>query len=539
VAPGRLAADRPSGAGPARPDAPLLRITELSKSFAGTPALDRVSLDVHAGEVVAVVGQNGSGKSTLVKVLAGVHPPDPGGTIEVCDAHGALVPSGGAANQTLHFIHQDLGLLPMMSTTENLDLSHPIGLRSLLPRRRADEHRRAGALVGQFGVAIDVRAPVATLSPAEKAIVAITRALDGWSRPEGILVLDEPTAAFHRDEVLRLFQAVRQVAEQGAGVIFISHRLDEVDALADRVVVLRDGRKVVDVAAGQLDDDELIRAIVGADLVEARRRPPKSPPPEGRPPVLQLTGITGRRVRGLHLEVGPGEIVGVAGVVGSGREELGSLVFGAERRRGGQVLLDGVDLAPGDLASAIGRGAAFVPGDRQNQGAVGLMSMRENLTLPSLAGLRRRFGWLDRGAERQESREWALSVGLRPPQPERPLMQFSGGNQQKVILAKWLRTRPRLLILDEPTAGVDVGAKATIYELLMDAASGGTAVLVCSSDTKELATLCDRVIVLDDGRAVGEYDGAELDEEALVRATQRATRDEPARRDATGRTEER
>jgi ABC-type sugar transport system ATPase subunit len=493
---------------------PLLRITGISKSFAGTKALDDVTLEVFSGEVLAVVGQNGSGKSTLVKILAGIHPPDPGGAVEVRDSTGNLRGLHGVQQQSLHFIHQDLGLLPMLSTTENLDLGRPLGLRAILPGNRGDEHKQAAALVGRFGAAIDVRAPVAELSPAEKAIVAIARAMDGWNRPDNVLVLDEPTAAFHRDEVQRLFEAVRRVAAEGAGVMFISHRLDEVHALADRVIALRDGKKVAEAVAGEFDDESLVRAIVGSSVAETRKVT-KTP---GREIAATAEALSGRKIRRLSFSVRRGEIVGVAGVLGSGREEMGALLFGAERRTSGAVRLEGEALPAGDMAAAIDRGVAFLPADRTRHGAVLLMNMRENLTLPTLGRLRG-LGRLNLRAEREESRHWSNAVGLRPPEPERPLNQFSGGNQQKVVLAKWLRTRPRLLVLDEPTGGVDIGAKASIYELIMQAASEGTAIIVSSSDTKELAAICDRVIVLEGGQLACELEGDALTEPALLRAT--------------------
>lgn len=499
---------------PPPPDARrLLRVSHLSKSFTGTKVLDDVSLEVRSAEILAVVGQNGSGKSTLVKLLAGIHQPDPGGSIEVSDGSEKLVPLG-REGRSLHFIHQDLGLLPMLSTTENLDLGRPLGTRWLTPAHRQEEHDRAAEITGRFGVTIDVRAPVALLSPAERAIVAIARALDGWRHPQNVLVLDEPTTAFHQDEVARLFDAIRRVAADGAAIIFISHRLDEVRELADRVLVLRDGRQVAEAPAGHLDDTALIRAIVGAAVDDGHRAPSAT-----GDVVLEVEGLRGRNARDLSLMVRGGEVVGVSGVLGSGREDVNSLVFGAERPAGGRIRIDGTDLRRGDMSDAVRRGVAFVPADRHRYGAVMTMSMRENLTLPGLRTLRRRFGGaIDQTAEAAEATRWAERVELRPATPDRPLSIFSGGNQQKVVLAKWLRTDPRLLLLDEPTQGVDVGAKAAIYQLVGQAAEQGTAVLVSSSDAKELAAVCSTVLLIERGRVVGELSGDALTETALVQA---------------------
>ena len=477
----------------------------MSKTFPGLKALDDVSLEVRSGEVVAVLGHNGSGKSTLVKILAGVYQPDPGATVEVHDAEGQLV-SGPAAREELHFIHQDLGLADILTTVENLGLGRVTARgRGLAPIRGAAERRHAQQSVARFGAPFDVTVPVGRLSPAQRAIVAIARAMDGWSRPDNVLVLDEPTTALHGDEVHVLFEAVRRVAASGAGVVFISHRLDEVLALADRVVILRDGHVVAKAPTCELDHDTIVALIAGravADLSVDRATGPGQP-------VLEVTGISGDEIDGFSLSLRSGEIVGIGGILGSGREQLAPMLFGARHRTGGRVA--------GNTVAAIDAGMAYVPADRRRAGAVMELNVRENLTLPLMRPLRRRFARVDRRSERAEVYAWMDIVGLRPPHPEQPLKLFSGGNQQKVVLAKWLRIRPRVLLLDEPTQGVDVGAKAAIFELILKARDEGTAVLVCSSDSKELVALCDRVLVLKDGRIVSEVPREQLTEERLLR----------------------
>jgi ABC-type sugar transport system ATPase subunit len=492
---------------------PLLRVSGLSKTFPGLKALDRVSFTVGAGEIVAIVGHNGSGKSTLVKILAGVYEPDPGATIEVRDVSGELL-AGAAAREGLHFIHQDLGLINILTTIENLGLRGSARARGFGPVRGAAERDAARRLIARFGARFDPTIPVGLLSPAERAIVAIARAMDGWTRSENILVLDEPTTAFHGDEVEVLFGAVRRIASAGAGVVFISHRLDEVLGLADRVIALRDGRVVADQPAASLDHDQMVRLIAGRAVadVEVTRDP------ESERRILRVTGVRGEKVEDVSFDLGAGEIVGVSGILGSGREELAGLLFGASHRARGTVEVMGDDLIPDDTVAAIDAGMGYVPADRRRGGAVMEMNVRENLTLPLMRPLRRRMWRLDRRAERAETERWMGTVALRPPNPDQRLKLFSGGNQQKVVLAKWLRTKPRMLLLDEPTQGVDVGAKAAIYELIVAAARAGTGVLLCSSDTKELVSLCDRVLVLERGRVLSEVARQDLNEARLVRA---------------------
>jgi len=481
---------------------PLLRVTSLVKDFPGLRALDDVSLEVRSGEVVAVLGHNGSGKSTLVKVLAGRYLADDG-SVE-------LPASGGEEAAELHFIHQDLALVGALTAVENLNL---IGSARLRPHDSRAERRRAVELVSRFGEAFDVTVPVASLTPGQRAIVAIARALDGWTHPRNVLVLDEPTESLHGAEVEVLFSAVRGLAADGAGVMFISHRLDEVLALADRVVVLRDGRVVAAEPVDGLDHDRLVELITGATPAEIESHQPHDVRGD---PVLSVRGLRGGAIEHLDLDLHPGEIVGVAGVLGSGREAVPSLLFGAVPSHEGSFTVGGAVVLAPTPATSIRRKVAFVPGDRARHGSTAQMSARENLTLPQMRTVRGTGGAISNRRERAEAERRLAAYDVRPHRTEQRFGLFSGGNQQKIVLARWLRDDPLVLLLDEPTQGVDIGATTTIYEAVGPAAANGTAVLVSSSDTKELLRICDRVLVLRDGRLVAELAGEALTEHRLL-----------------------
>jgi len=487
----------------------LLEIRDISKTFPGVRALDRVSMQVEPGEIVALLGQNGSGKSTLVKVLAGIHDPDPGGEITV---HGSpLGQLRHAREHRLHFIHQDLGLIPTLTAVENLDISRPLARRALRPIRARQEMRAARALLREFGADFRLDIPVKELTAAQRTIVAIVRALDGWKRADNVLVLDEPTATLHGEEVNSLFDAVRRVTRDGAGVIFVSHRLEEVLMLADRMVVLRDGRVVADHARADTGHDGLARAIAGR---EVRGHRPRAC--ERGEIVLKARSIAGDTVGSVGVDLCAGEITGITGLVGSGSEHLLGLLFGARPRLGGTVELGGTSLPAGRPWVSVARGMAFVPAERQRFGGVMSMTVQENLTLADLRTLRSKRGAIDAAAERREVVRWMEAVDLRPRAPALQLDLLSGGNQQKVVLAKCLRTRPSVLLMDEPTQGVDVGAKSGIHELVAEAADRGVGVLIASSDVKELAAICHRVLVLRSGRVGAECSGESLSEARLV-----------------------
>lgn len=506
--------------GALNPDpAPVLDIARLSKTYPGQVALAEATLQVRPGEVHALVGQNGSGKSTLIKLLAGYVKADHGSDVRVAGHPVDLWALDRDVRQRIRVVHQDLGLVPTLSTVENLGLGRGFHTGAAGRIRWSSEVRRAQDLLLGFGLAPDVRQPVATLTAAERAAVAIVRALQDWDgeRP-GLLILDEPTASLDRREVDALFREVRRVAAQGAGVLFVSHILDEVLGLADRITVLRDGRVVAGgIETAGLDEASLVELIVGRRVTELF---PEQHPHPGRP-VLEADMVFGAILRGVTLKVHAGEILGVAGLVGSGREEIAGALFGATPRFAGKVLVDKrkVFATPRD---AIRAGIALVPAERKVAGLDPEERLREHIPLPRLGPLHR--GGLLRGrAVRADAAEWAVRLEVEPPDLDRRMEKFSGGNQQKAVMARWMRTEPKVLLLDEPTQGVDVGAKASIYRQVRDAADRGTAVLVASSDAEELTHLCDRVLVFRSGVPAVELRGGSLTEERITAETSGAT----------------
>lgn len=515
--------DRQIAQGSGSDPAPLMRIRSISKTYPGQVALDQAALEIRPGEVHALVGQNGSGKSTLIKLLAGYVKADHGADVEFLGESVDLWGLPADIRRRISIVHQDLGLVPTLSTIENLGLG--LGYETAAGGRirwRAEAKAAQDALL-RFGLAPDVRQPVATLSAAERAAVAIVRALKGWDDLDaddrrGLLILDEPTASLDRGEVDALFREVRRVVDQGAGVLFVSHMLDEVLGLADRVTVLRDGRVVAaGVPVGELDEAELIRLIVGRPVDDLY---PSTPARTGRA-VLEAEMVFGITLRGVGLKIHRGEVLGVAGLVGSGRDELAGALFGMTPRFAGKVLVDKTKVfaSPRDSIRA---GIAFVPADRKALGLDPEERLVRHVPLPRLGGFQRR-GVLAQRALRADVAGWVEDLEVQPPLLDRRMEKFSGGNQQKAVLARWLRTEPKVLLLDEPTQGVDVGAKAAIYRKIAEAAAEGMAVLVASSDAEELVHLCDRVLVMRAGMITNELFGESLTEERLVAETLRTS----------------
>lgn len=494
-------------------DTAVLNVETVSKTFPGQVALDHASIVVKPGRVHALVGQNGSGKSTLIKILAGYHRADEGAVATLLGE--PLVLDSGAAGRAdrIHVMHQDLGLVNSLNSVENLALGRGFQTGFLGRVRWKQESVRAAQHLATIGAAFDVRVPVGSLTPSERSLVALARALEGWDDDGGgLLILDEPTASMARLDVLRLFEAVRKIRDRGAGVIFVSHRIDEVFEIADDYTVLRDGKVVATGQVADLTHDGLIELIVGRPLDDLTSH--EHAPEHAGDAVLEVRNLWGDRLEGLDLVVHAGEVVGFAGLVGSGRDELPNLLFGAQHRAAGTVLVKGTPV-PEDPHEAISVGMALVPAERKRFGSIANQTIRENVSLAHLRPLVSR-GRLSRRRERTEVSRWTERVELRPAEPERLFNTLSGGNQQKAVIARWLRKEPAVLVLDEPTQGVDVGAKSTIYALLDQAAAEGMGVVVCSSEAEELAAVCDRVIVLANGRPIAELQGAALSAESIV-----------------------
>lgn len=484
--------------------APLVRVRGLSKRFGGTLALDDVDLDIHGGSVLALLGPNGAGKSTLIKVLAGVHRADEG---EVTVAGHPL--GSDAAARRMSFIHQDLGLVEWMTVAENIALGTGYPRRCGLVSWRRTRERCAEALRIVAGH-LDADAPVVDLAPAERSLVAIARAL---ARRAELLVLDEPTATLPAADCARLFDVLHVLRDRGHGILYVSHRLDEVYRVADTFAVLRDGRLV---SRGRLADHgpaRLVRDIVGREL--AGRRPVARP--SGGPPVLRLDGVRTPYAGPVTLDVGPGEILGTVGLTGAGHMDLGRALVGARPILGGRALLGGRPYRPRTVAAALASGVGFVAANRQEEGCAAELTVRENfLANPRAAGVPA-LQWITPRRERARAAALVERFSVHPADTEAPIATLSGGNQQKVMVGRWLSVDLRLLILEEPTASVDVGAKAAIYRLLDDALAAGLAVLLISTDFEEVADVCHRALVFVRGTVAAELTGAALTVTELTR----------------------
>lgn len=533
-------------------DSRVLEVRDISKTFGATRALRHVDFYIDAGEVFAVLGQNGSGKSTLVKILSGFHEPDPGGEI-FFDGEPMPVPlpPGLARERGLGFVYQDLGLVPGMTVLENLTIaarSASRGAGNLRPIAWRREQREARQVLQRYGLNLDPSMRVFELPLIDRALLAIARAAEeqqdfrartGKSR--SLLVLDEPTVFLSGNELTFLFDLIRIVTANGASVMFISHDLEAVRAIADRFVVLRDGAVAGTGTVADTTEDEMIDMIVGSArerfersaLHTAEAAAAAGAPPDHRirdTELLAVEGLAGGTVRELSFRVNEGEIIGLAGVTGSGTEDAPYLLFGGTAdgtalASAGKVRIDGKEYRARDLTSAqaISAGLALVPANRPRDGAVANLSVADNIFMLVYGSYFSR-GLMSRRAMMSAARDRTELYDIRPPDPSRLVSQLSGGNQQKTVLAKWMESRPRILLLHEPTQGVDVGARTEIRALVKDAClDRGMGVVWVGTDFEELAEMCDQVLVLGGGRVVKSIQGDELSKSAIDEAVLRTT----------------
>lgn len=518
----------------------------IRKEYPGVLALDGVDFEVHAGEVHCLLGENGAGKSTLMKILAGALRAD-AGRILIDGAETAIDTPIAAQALGIGMIYQDFKLVPELPAAANIMLGHEPRTASGLMLDRAALRRRATEVLSDLGGAVPMDLPVRLLSPAQRQFVEIAKAL---SRDVRVLVLDEPSVALTSKELERLFDAVRRLKAAGVGVVYISHRLGEIFEIGDRISILRDGRNAGTMSVNAATEPELIRVMVGRELsgeyprTRHTRGPeaaagvaaastsdstvdsgggstsgaspsPQSPARSLAEPLLRLRGVTGGIVRNVDLDLRAGEVLGLGGLAGAGRTELARILFGADPLESGSILLDGREIRPGSPRAAIDAGIGYLSEDRNGEGLVLQMSVRENMTLPTLAAMTK-GPLVDRGAEHEACERFLRRLSIRTPGMERSVEELSGGNRQKVVLARWLLTRSRVLIFDEPTAGIDIGVRFEIYALIDQLAAGGIGVIVISSDLPELLGVSDRIAVMSAGRLAGVLAREEATQERVM-----------------------
>jgi ABC-type sugar transport system ATPase subunit len=495
--------------------ASVLRVTGLSKTFPGTQALRDVSFEIRTGEVHALVGQNGSGKSTLVKTLAGYHHADPGAQAWLDGEPFDMAALGDVAHHHLRFVHQDLGLVLELNAMENFALhsGYVRGRFGLVDWDRQEQVTRE--LLGRFGVEMNIREPLSEATPVERTIVAIAAALQGWDGGRGVLVLDEPTAVLPPNEVSRLFEIVGEVRRSGTSVLYVSHRLDEIFRIADRVSVVRGGRMVATEEVVSLTPRQLAGLMVGEDVDSDYRAGIADA--RGAPVALEVRELRSRYLRGVSFRLHAGEVLGIAGLIGSGGDEIPYAlagVYGHVATGAARLTTDGDWLDVGEIRRL---GLPLVPAERAREAIVDEFGVRENMSLRVLDQLRDR-GRLSPGRERRLVDDWAKRLSVVSAGMDAPITTLSGGNQQKVVMARCLALKSSVLLLSEPTAGVDIGARLAIYELIAMEARRGLAVLICSSDHGDLLAMCTRVLVMRDGLIVREIVEDAMTESNLLHA---------------------
>ena len=489
--------------------APLLAMRGISKRFPGVVALDRVNLEVAPGEVVALCGENGAGKSTLMKILGGVYQPDEGEIL--LDAQPVRITNvTDAMRLGVAFIHQELNVLDNLDVAANVYLGREPRLRWLPLIDRRTIHAKTRPLLARLGLDIPTTARLDRLSLAQQQMVEIAKALSLDAR---LIILDEPTSSLTLTETERLLSLIGELRSQGVSLVYISHRLGEVHRCADRVVVLRDGKNAGALGRDEISHDGIVRLMVGRDIKSLYVESAAA----RTPAYLKVRDLKSSRYprKRVSFDASRGEILGFAGLVGAGRSEMAKALVGLDARGGGQVALGDARLSIRHARDAKAQGIYLVPEDRRAEGLIVRMSVRENVTLPSLNRFTA-FRLINRGRERKAADEQIASLGIKTPGPEALVMNLSGGNQQKVVLGKWLSMSPKVMILDEPTRGVDVGAKAEIYRLMRELAARGNVILMISSDMEEILHMSDRVAVMHEGEIAGVLDRQDCTEENVM-----------------------
>ena len=493
--------------------APILEAREVTKRFPGVVALDRVSFQLLPGEVHALVGENGAGKSTLIKVLTGAYRPDAGqilfGGEEVSFASPRDSQAAGIST-----IYQEINLIPMRSVAQNVFLGRePRSRLGLLDTERMN--REASEILARYGIRADVSAPLHSLGLGTQQMVAIARAVSLDAR---VVIMDEPTSSLEAREVETLFRVVRQLRDENIGVVYVSHHLDELYDICEKVAVLRDGRLVHTGELAELSKLQLIATMLGRELAEVESHATGFGEQRDveREPVLRASGLTRRHVlNDVSVEVRPGEVVGLAGLLGAGRSETAKAIFGAQPIDSGEIKVGSKNVKPGSPPSAIKAGLAFLPEDRRHEGIIPGLSVRENIVAAAMPRLSR-AGLVSEKAQNELAERFMTRLGIRASSPDQPVGELSGGNQQKVMLARWLCLNPKVLILDEPTRGIDVGAKAEVQHLIDELAEDGLGVVMISSELEEVVEGSDRVVVLKNGSVVGTLSGEEISEENIM-----------------------
>ncbi|MFT7840298.1 sugar ABC transporter ATP-binding protein [Saccharothrix sp. BKS2] len=492
----------------------VLEVVDVTKEFTGVRALDRVSFALEPGEVHALVGENGAGKSTLIKVLTGVHRPTSGTVLHRGEPVEFARPVD-AQRAGISTIYQEVNLVPLMSVAGNLFLGREPRRFGLVDRKRMNAE--AAEILGTYGIREDVRRPLGTLAVGAQQVVALARAV---SAEAGVVVMDEPTSSLEPREVETLFSVVERLRGRGVAVVYVSHRMDELYRICDRVTVLRDGRRVHTGPLRDLPRIELVSMMLGRTVGDLREHGATAFGEEHRAatePVLEARDLTsGQRLRGVSVSVRPGEVVGLAGLLGSGRTETARAIVGALPLDSGTVLVGGVEVGSG-VPGAMRAGISMLAEDRKAEGIIPNLSVRENIVLAALPRLSR-FGVVSRAEQDRIVATFVERLRIKVSSPEQKVSELSGGNQQKVLLARWLCTQPKVLLLDEPTRGIDVGAKAEVQALVDELARDGLAVLLISSELDELLDGADRLLVLKDGAVVDELVGDQLTQDNVLTA---------------------